>query len=61
VSDDDSGLLTRAVTTWPPRLTHAIARLLGWRAALAMFCGGECCPSCGVFGDEDDDAVEETA
>ena len=48
-------MLTHVALTWPPRVTHAIARLLGIRAALAMFCGGDCCPSCGVFGDDDDD------
>ena len=55
-------MLTDIAFTWPPRLTHALARLLGIRAALAMFCGGDCCPSCGVFGDDDEEtAAEETA
>jgi hypothetical protein len=37
-------MLTHIATTWPPRLTHAIARLLGIRAALREFCP---CGTCG--------------
>lgn len=41
------------VATWPPRLVHALARLFGATAALGLFC--ECCPSCGIWGDDADE------
>lgn len=43
-AEQPAGIPLLVAATWPPRVTHAIARLLGWTAALKEFCP---CGTCG--------------